>query len=53
MEEKEQAYSFEFYDTLIPIIQTGINLNNGILLTFMGSSVIGIALGIIILKRLF
>ena len=53
LEGKDEAYSFEFYDTLIPTIQTGINLNNGILLTFMGSSAIGIALGIIILKRLF
>ena len=28
IEEKDEAYSFNFYDTLIPTIQTGNEVNN-------------------------
>ena len=53
LEEKEKIYSFDFYNTQIPTIQTGVAINNNLLLTFTGISLIGIILGIIILKRVF
>lgn len=51
IEEKNEAYSFNFYDTLIPTIQTGIEVNNILLLSLMGISLIGIILGIVIMNN--
>ena len=51
IEEKDEAYSFNFYDTLIPTIQTGNEVNNILLLSLMVFSLIGIAFGIVILIK--
>lgn len=51
IEEKDEVYSFNFYDTLIPTIQTGVEVNNVLLLFLMGISLIGITLGIVIMKK--
>ena len=46
LEENDEAYSFNFYDTLVPTIQTGTEVNNIVLISLMIISVIGIILGI-------
>lgn len=51
IEEKDEAYSFNFYDILIPTIQTGNEVNNILLLSLMVFSLIGIAFGIAILIK--
>lgn len=53
LEEKEDFYSLNFYNTVIPIIQTGNPTNNILLLSLACVSIIGVTSGIIILKSRF
>ena len=51
IEEKDEIYSFTFYNELIPKVQTGNEISYILLATLMGLSVIGITTGIVVLKR--
>ena len=51
IEDKDDIYSFTFYNDLIPKVQTGNEMNYILLATLMGLSLIGITTGVIALKR--
>lgn len=51
LEEKENIYSFEYYNSLLPSVQTGNEMNYILLFSLMGLSLVGIATGVIIIKR--
>ena len=51
IEEKDGAYSFIFYDDLIPVVQTGNEINYILVASLMGLSLIGVSTGVIILKK--
>ena len=51
IQENDQTYSFEFYNTLIPKIQTGNETNYILLISSAIISILGIVVGLIILKR--
>ena len=51
LEEKDGTYSFIFYDDLIPVVQTGNEINYILVASLMGLSLIGVSTGVIILKR--
>ena len=51
LEEKEGIYSFEYYNSLLPVIQTGNETNYGLLLLVAAIAGIGIIGGTILLKR--
>jgi len=52
LEEKNEEYILEYYNTLIPTIQTGIRVNYVLLLGLIAISIIGIVLGRISLAKL-
>ena len=49
--EKDNIYSFEYYNSLIPKIQTGNETNYILLFSLVAISLIGITTGVIILKK--
>ena len=49
--EKDGAYSLNYYNTLIPVIQTGINTNYFLIIFLMIISIIGIMIGFKMIKR--
>lgn len=51
LEEKDSVYSFEYYNTLLPKIQTGNETNYILLLVIMGISLLGIITGVFLLKK--
>lgn len=51
LEEKENIYSFEYYNSLLPSVQTGNEMNYILLFSLIGLSLIGVTTGVIILKR--
>lgn len=51
LEESDGVYSFVYYNSLLPAIQTGNEMNYPLILGLMGISLIGITTGIVILKR--
>lgn len=51
LEEKDNIYSFEYYNDLLPRIQTGNEMNYILLFSLLGISLLGITSGIIIIKR--
>ena len=51
IEEKDEVYSFTFYDELIPAVNTGIVFDNAILITLMAMSLMGITAGIVVFKK--
>ena len=51
IEEKDDIYSFTFYNDLLPKVQTGNEMNYILLSTLMGLSLIGITTGIVVLKK--
>lgn len=51
LEEKEDVYSFVFYDDLIPEVHTGNEISNIIWISLIVLAVIGTTSGIIILKK--
>lgn len=51
LEESNGVYSFVYYNSLLPAIQTGNEMNYPLLLGLMGISLIGITTGIVLLKK--
>lgn len=51
LEEKDNVYSFEYYNSLVPSIQTGNETNYILLGGLAALSLVGIIVGIIALKR--
>ena len=51
LEEKDSIYSFVYYNSLLPAIQTGNETNYILLYVLIGISLLGIFTGIVILKR--
>ena len=51
LEEKDNVYSFEYYNSLLPLIQTGNETNYVLLGSIAVISLIGIITGIITLKK--
>lgn len=51
LEEKDEAYCFEYFDTLIPTIQTGTEVNNILLVSLIIISIIVIILGLFFLRK--
>jgi len=51
LEEKDNVYSFVFYNSLLPAIQTGNEMNYILLYALVGISLIGTSAGIIYLKK--
>ena len=51
LEENDGVYSFVYYNSLMPSIQTGNEINYPIILGLMAISLIGITTGVVILKR--
>ena len=51
LDEKDSIYSFMYYNSPLPKIQTGNEMNYTLLSILMGLSLIGITTGIVILKR--
>ena len=51
LEEKDEAYSFTFYDDLIPVVHTGSIFSNVFLVITAILSVIGTIAGVVILKK--
>ena len=51
LEEKDNVYSFEYYNSLIPKIQTGNETNYILLAGLVAISIIGIITGVVILKK--
>ena len=51
LEENNGVYSFEYYNSLLPIIQTGNEMNYTLLLLIAGIAITGIIGGIILLKK--
>ena len=51
LEEKDEIYSFIYYNSLLPAIQTGNETNYVLLISLIGISIIGITTGTILLKN--
>lgn len=51
LEETDGVYSFVYYNSLMPSIQTGNEMNYPLLFSLMGLSLVGITTGVIIIKR--
>ena len=51
LEENNGVYSFEYYNSLLPIIQTGNEMNYALLLVIGAIAITGIIGGIILLKK--
>ena len=51
LEEKDNVYSFEYYNSLLPSVQTGNEINYPLILGLAIISLIGATTGIVILKR--
>ena len=51
LEEKDNVYSFEYYNSLLPKIQTGNETNYILLASLAAISLIGIITGVVILKK--
>ncbi len=51
MEETDGVYSFVYYNSLMPSIQTGNEMNYPMILGSMAISLIGVTTGVVILKR--
>ena len=51
LEEKDNVYSFVYYNSLLPSIQTGNEINYILLISLAAISLIGTTTGIIILKK--
>ena len=51
LEEKDNIYSFEYFNSLLPSVQTGNEMNYPLLFSLMGLSIIGVTTGVIIIKR--
>lgn len=51
LEEKDNIYSFEYYNSLLPSIQTGNETNYIFLFTLIAISLLGTTVGIILLKK--
>lgn len=51
LEEKDSVYSFVYYNSLLPAIQTGNETNYILLASLSAISLIGIVTGIVILKK--
>lgn len=51
LEEKDNIYSFVYYNALLPAIQTGNETNYIFLFTLIAISLLGTTAGIIILKK--
>ena len=51
LEENNGVYSFEYYNSLLPIIQTGNEMNYALLLVIGALAITGIIGGIILLKK--
>lgn len=51
MEETDGVYSFVYYNSLMPSIQTGNEMNYPMILGLMAISLIGVTTGVVILKR--
>lgn len=51
LEEKDSVYSFTYYNDLIPKVQTGNEMNYAVLVSSMVISLIGIAIGSVMIKR--
>ena len=51
LEESNGVYSFVYYNSLLPAIQTGNEMNYHLLLGLMCISLIGITTGIVLLKK--
>lgn len=51
LEEKDGVYSFIYYNSLLPVVQTGNEINYGLLLLVAAIAGIGIVGGTILLKR--
>ena len=51
LEEKDNVYSFVYYNALLPAIQTGNETNYILLFTLIAVSLLGTTAGIIILKK--
>ena len=51
LEENNGVYSFEYYNSLLPIIQTGNEMNYALLIVIGAIAITGIIGGIILLKK--
>ena len=51
LEETDGVYSFVYYNSLMPSIQTGNEMNYPMILGSMAISLIGVTTGVVILKR--
>ena len=51
LEENNGVYSFEYYNSLLPIIQTGNEMNYALLLVIGAIAITGIIGGIILQKK--
>lgn len=51
LEENEGVYSFVYYNSLMPSVQTGNEMNYPLIFSLMGLSIVGITTCVIILKR--
>ncbi len=51
LEGNDNIYSFVYYNTLLPAVQTGNEMNYALLIGVIALSLIGITTGIIIIKR--
>ncbi|MCI9039059.1 MAG: LPXTG cell wall anchor domain-containing protein [Clostridia bacterium] len=51
LEENNNVYSFIYYNSLAPVIQTGSEINYILTIGLMTISLIGIVTGVIVLKR--
>lgn len=51
LEEENNVYSFIYYNSLVPVIQTGSEINYTLIIGLMVISLVGIVIGIAMLKR--
>ena len=51
LEENDGVYSFVYYNSLLPFIQTGNEMNYLLIFSLMGLSLVGIATGVIKKKK--
>ena len=51
LEEKDGIYSFVYYNSLLPAIQTGNETNYILLLAIAGISLIGLTTGVVVMKK--
>lgn len=51
LEESDGVYSFVYYNSLLPFIQTGNEMNYILVLGLMAISLVGITTGVVILRR--